>query len=117
MEQGVKLVGYITTLEASEKWGISDRRVRVLCGNGRIPGVAKDGKSYKIPLDAQKPSDKRLRNPAMADVTRYLKWDNTVVGVINKNNAVAFIFHQRIDMVGDSVDTPEGHNVKRYGVH
>jgi len=201
------LVGYMTTLEAAEKWGLSDRRVRVLCGNGRIPGAVKDGKSYKIPLDAKKPSDKRLKNPAMADVTRYLKWDNTVVGVINKSNAVTFtdpelneivklytkgqakwmpdefieflaertlsrdrrdierilfrmglsqydvlriaeitrgmhpkdllwvahskneridtamtdvfssVFHHRIDMVGGSVDTPEGHNIKRYGVY
>ena len=27
------------------------------------------------------------------------------------------VFLQRIDMTGDSVDTPEGHNIKRYGVH
>jgi hypothetical protein len=26
------------------------------------------------------------------------------------------IFHQRIDLVGDSLDTPEGYNIKRYGV-
>ena len=25
------------------------------------------------------------------------------------------VFHQRIDLVGDSIDTPEGFNVKRYG--
>ncbi|MCL2222814.1 MAG: phosphatidylinositol 4-kinase, partial [Oscillospiraceae bacterium] len=27
------------------------------------------------------------------------------------------VFHQRIDLVGDSLDTPEGYNIKRYGVH
>jgi hypothetical protein len=27
------------------------------------------------------------------------------------------VFLQRIDMTGDSVDTPEGYNIKRYGVH
>ena len=26
------------------------------------------------------------------------------------------VFHQKIDLVGDSIDTPEGYNVKRYGV-
>jgi hypothetical protein len=26
------------------------------------------------------------------------------------------VFHQRIDLVGDSIDTPEGYNIKRYGV-
>jgi hypothetical protein len=28
----------------------------------------------------------------------------------------ASVFHQRIDLVGDSIDTPEGYNIKRYGV-
>jgi hypothetical protein len=27
------------------------------------------------------------------------------------------VFRQRIDLVGDSVDTPEGYNIKRYGVY
>lgn len=30
---------YITVKQASEKWGISDRRVRVLCSEGKIPGA------------------------------------------------------------------------------
>ena len=27
------------------------------------------------------------------------------------------IFHQRVDLVGESVDTPEGYNIKRYGAY
>ena len=27
------------------------------------------------------------------------------------------VFHQRIDLTGDSLDTPEGYNIKRYGVY
>jgi hypothetical protein len=27
------------------------------------------------------------------------------------------VFHQRIDLVGDNIDTPEGYNIKRYGVY
>jgi hypothetical protein len=27
------------------------------------------------------------------------------------------VFHRRIDLVGDSIDTPEGYNIKRYGVY
>jgi len=30
---------YITTKEASKKWGISERRVRTLCKKGRSEGV------------------------------------------------------------------------------
>jgi len=27
------------------------------------------------------------------------------------------VFHQRIDLAGDSIDTPEGYNIKRYGAY
>ncbi|MDR1193081.1 MAG: hypothetical protein LBK98_02755 [Peptococcaceae bacterium] len=82
---------YITTKQAGEKWHISDRRVRMLCTEGKIPGILKPGKSYQIPAGARKPADGRERadNPAASD-KRYLKWDNEVVGVIYKNNAVYF---------------------------
>jgi len=198
---------YFTVMEAAGKWGISDRRVRVLCSQGKIPGAYKDGKAYQIPVDAEKPADGRERAPDPGSEKRYLKWDNEVVGVIGKNNAVSFtapgfnevvslytqgkskwspevfnefltervvnrdrrdierilfrmglsqydvpriaeitrgihpkdllwiarskgerlvsamtdvfasVFRQRIDLVGDSVDTPEGYNIKRYGVY
>lgn len=50
---------YLTTLEMSEKWGISARRVALLCEQGRIDGVFKKGKTWLIPKDANKPTDKR----------------------------------------------------------
>jgi len=197
----------MTAREAAEKWGISDRRVRVLCTQGKVSGSYKDGKSYQIPADAEKPVDGRKRTPGLGNEIRYLKWDNEVIGVISQNNAVSFIapefnevvalytqgcsawspekfneflservvnrdrrdierilfrmglsqydvlriaeitrgvhpkdllwiahskserldgvmtdvfssvFRQRIDLVGDSIDTPEGYNIKRYGVY
>ena len=53
---------YMTVNEASAKWGISDRRIRVLCAEGKIPGVIKEGKSWKIPLDTAKPIDGRYKS-------------------------------------------------------
>ncbi len=50
---------YMTVKQASERWGISDRRVRVLCAEGRIEGVIQKGRSYLIPKDALKPIDGR----------------------------------------------------------
>jgi len=50
---------YISTKEASEKWGISDRRIRVLCNEGRIEGAIKIGRNWSIPVDAIKPVDAR----------------------------------------------------------
>lgn len=50
---------YISIAEAAEKWGITRRRVQVLCAQGRISGLTKFGKSWAIPKDAEKPSDAR----------------------------------------------------------
>jgi excisionase family DNA binding protein len=196
----------MTAQEAAELWGISDRRVRVLCGEGKIPGAVKDGKSYKIPADAEKPADGREKKKAAESAVRWLKWENAAIGAIDTQSTVHFtkpeynevvalythgasdwssdrfaeflservvsrdrrdierilfrcglsgydvlriaeitrgihpkdllwvahsenerfdsvitdvfdsVFHQRIDLVGDSIDTPEGYNIKRYGV-
>jgi Fic family protein len=50
---------YMSVLKAAELWNISDRRVRVLCAEGKIIGVIKEGRAYRIPLDALKPVDER----------------------------------------------------------
>ena len=52
----------ITTKQAAEKWGISDRRVRILCANGQIEGAFQKGKSWMIPDNAQKPTDGRVKS-------------------------------------------------------
>ena len=51
---------YIKVSKAAEKWGISARRVRVLCAEGKIDGVIRKGNLYMIPATAQKPMDGRL---------------------------------------------------------
>jgi len=197
---------FMTTGEAAQKWKISDRRVRIICSEGKIKGCIKSGKSYKIPLNANKPEDGRVKN-RIDNKTRFLKWDNDIVGIIDQNNAVSFaapeyndvvkqytkgykswtpeqfteflservvsrdrrdiekilfrcglshydvlriseiirgihpkdllwiafhldetlqsimsdvfdsVFNQKTDLVGDSIDTPEGYNIKRYGVY
>lgn len=52
---------YITVKQAAEKWGISDRRVRVLCSEGKITGACQEGRAWKIPHDAAKPTDGRYK--------------------------------------------------------
>lgn len=52
---------YITVKEASKKWGISDRRVRKLCSEGKISGAIRESGIWKIPLDANKPEDGRIK--------------------------------------------------------
>jgi hypothetical protein len=208
-ESEVYTVDYIGARQAAQQWGISDRRVRMLCAQGKVTGAMKDRKSYRIPADAAKPHDGRARKGKQdvgAAPTRYLKWGDALIGLIHADNSVLFlqpaynqtvalytrgasnwspeqfteflserivnrerrdierilfrcglshydvqliaqvtrgihpkdllwiadtqderfesvltgvfdsVFHQRIDLVGESLDTPEGYNVKRYGV-
>lgn len=53
---------YLTVKQASEKWGISARRVQILCSNGKIEGTIKHGWAWAIPKNAEKPSDGRFIN-------------------------------------------------------
>lgn len=50
---------YLTTMEMSERWGISSRRIAILCEQGRIEGVVKKGKTWLIPYYSKKPADAR----------------------------------------------------------
>ena len=54
---------HITAKQAAEKWGLSDRRVRALCAEGRVPGAFQEGRGWKIPMDAAKPADGRFVHP------------------------------------------------------
>ncbi|WP_018211942.1 Fic family protein [Desulfitobacterium hafniense] len=57
---------YMKVKEAAEKWGLTDRRVRILCEQERINGVIKKGRSYLIPADTEKPIDgRKLRGKAV----------------------------------------------------
>lgn len=47
--------------EASQKWNISERRIRKLIQDGRIAEVKKIGSTWDIPDDASKPIDKRVK--------------------------------------------------------
>jgi len=53
---------FLTVKQASEKWGISDRRIRVLCSEGKISGAYREGRRWKIPMDAKKPADSRYKS-------------------------------------------------------
>ena len=52
--------GYRTIKETAELWGITPRRLQVLCADGRIEGAAKLGSEWAIPVDAKKPGDARV---------------------------------------------------------
>lgn len=52
---------YLSISQTAEKWGISKRRIQVLCSQDRIPGAMKIGSYWAIPEDAEKPKDERIK--------------------------------------------------------
>lgn len=52
---------YMTVKHAAEKWGISDRRVRILCAEGKVLGVIREGRRWMIPVDTRKPVGGRFK--------------------------------------------------------
>ncbi len=50
---------YITVKQAAEKWGVSPRRVQILCSQDRIKGAYRFGKSWMIPEQAILPNARR----------------------------------------------------------
>lgn len=68
---------YISAKDAANKWGISQRRVAVLCAENRIRNATMVGNMWIIPATAEKPIDARsLRYIANNDkkVKPFLKW-------------------------------------------
>ena len=68
------MLSYISAKEAAEKWGISQRRVAILCSEKRIEGAMMVGNMWIIPSLAEKPADKR--------VTRYENEHNFEINLI-----------------------------------
>jgi DNA adenine methylase len=68
---------FMTAKEASELWGISQRRVAILCSENRIDGAEMLGKMWLIPNTATKPDDARsLRFQPLEcmPVKPFVKW-------------------------------------------
>ena len=55
-------MNYLSVSQTAENWGISTRRIQILCGEGRIPGAMRIGAFWAIPDDAAKPKDARIKN-------------------------------------------------------
>ena len=70
-------MGFISAREAADKWGISQRRVAVLCSENRITNATMVGNMWIIPDDAEKPFDARSTRYTENDekgVKPFLKW-------------------------------------------
>lgn len=74
---GAEVMDYMSAREAADKWGISQRRVAVLCSENRIDNATMVGNMWIIPTAAEKPIDARSVRYAKNDgkkVRPFLKW-------------------------------------------
>ena len=53
---------YKSIREMADEWGISKRRIQVLCSENRIEGAVRIGYSWAIPADTNKPEDARIKS-------------------------------------------------------
>ena len=53
---------YLSVTETAERWGISTRRIQILCNEDRIPGAIRIGRTWAIPDDEPKPADARIKS-------------------------------------------------------
>ena len=53
---------YKSIREMADEWGISKRRIQVLCSENRIEGAVRIGYSWAIPANAKKPEDARIKS-------------------------------------------------------
>lgn len=51
--------GILSTKDIANKWAITVRQVQKLCADGKVNGVKRIGRTWLIPIDAQKPKDLR----------------------------------------------------------
>ncbi len=68
---------YMSAREAADKWGISQRRVAVLCSESRISNAAMVGNMWIIPTTAEKPIDARstrYNKKEEKSIKPFLKW-------------------------------------------
>ncbi len=72
---------YISAQDAAERWGITKRRVQILCSTNRIPNAVRIGNMWVIPNTAQKPLDSRFKDkPKQVNI----QTDNPIRAARNK---------------------------------
>ena len=68
-------VQYMNVKTAALQWGLTERRVRILCSEGRVDGVIRNGWAWNIPAGTPKPQDGRT--------LRHIKNTNMRPGAVN----------------------------------
>ena len=89
-------IEYISVEETSKLWELSIRSVRNYCAQGRVPGALLEGKTWKIPSNAEKPGRK----------TRHIETENNLLAFLKREKESSLkggIYHKiQIDLTYNS---------------
>ena len=89
-------IEYISVEEASKLWELSTRSVRNYCAQGRVSGALLEGKTWKIPSNAEKPVRK----------TRHIETENNLLAFLKREKDTSLkggIYHKiQIDLTYNS---------------
>lgn len=58
---------FLSVAKMAKRWGLSNRMVRNYCAHGRIEGAFLTGKTWNIPVNAQKPMRAETKKQAICD--------------------------------------------------
>ncbi len=88
-------MAYITSKEASKKWGIQVRQVQALCSTNRVAGAIRFNRSWAIPEDAIKPDISKYDKKEKAGMER------TIAIPGNTKNDINEEVENEIDVLND----------------
>lgn len=105
---------YISSAEIAKQWDISQRRVAVLCKEGRIEGAVLKGNMWLIPDNSTKPHDLRVKNDRQSDNTLQINqygYDTETVFSQIIRNTKPYYEYSDIDtlfLTGDALEVMKG---------
>ena len=70
-----------TCKQLSSEWGVTEHTIADLCRKGKISGAVKEGKSWKIPDDAEKPVDGRISSGKYIKKSVYAEQKPLPIGI------------------------------------
>ena len=80
---------YLSITQTAERWGISTRRIQILCAEGRVPGAIRIGTVWGIPDDEPKPADARIKSGKyVKKPTDNNEWATELSATLTRNNGV-----------------------------
>lgn len=77
----VELMSMKTCKQLSSEWGVAEHTIADLCRKGKISGAVKEGKSWKIPDDAEKPVDGRISSGKYIKKSVYAEQKPLPIGI------------------------------------